>query len=87
MPPGAPGGGAFDFSALQQALNDPAIKQMAEQIANDDTFKQITEQLQSQFGLCSRGPVGQGVQLVKERLLLTLLLPRQHSIQPSTWRP
>lgn len=48
--PGMPGGGAFDFSALQSALNDPAIKQMAEQIANDDTFKQITEQLQSQFG-------------------------------------
>lgn len=50
--PGMPGGpgGSFDFAALQQALNDPAIKQMAEQIANDDTFKQITEQLQAQFG-------------------------------------
>ncbi|KAF5838655.1 ankyrin repeat-containing domain protein [Dunaliella salina] len=49
--PGMGGAGApFDFSALQQALNDPAIKQMAEQIATDPTFKSVTETLQSQFG-------------------------------------
>mmetsp|Transcript_10419 Transcript_10419/g.18152 ORF Transcript_10419/g.18152 Transcript_10419/m.18152 type:complete len:338 (+) Transcript_10419:32-1045(+) len=50
--PGMPGGpgGSFDFSTLQAALNDPAIKEMAEQIASDPTFKQITEQLQGQFG-------------------------------------
>lgn len=44
MPPGMPGG--FDFSALQAALSDPAIKQMAEQIANDPSFKEVTKQLQ-----------------------------------------
>jgi len=55
-----PGGGAFDFSALQQALNDPAIKQMAEQIANDDSFKKITESLQSQFGTMFGGAAGAG---------------------------
>lgn len=45
MPPGA-----FDFSALQSALNDPQIKAMAEQIANDPTFKEVTKQLQESFG-------------------------------------
>uniref|UniRef100_A0A7S3QYD5 STI1/HOP DP domain-containing protein n=1 Tax=Dunaliella tertiolecta TaxID=3047 RepID=A0A7S3QYD5_DUNTE len=47
---GGAGGAPFDFSALQQALNDPAIKQMAEQIATDPTFKSVTETLQAQFG-------------------------------------
>lgn len=44
------------------ALQDPAIKQMAEQIANDDTFKQITEQLQAQFGGMMAPPGGEGAQ-------------------------
>lgn len=51
MPGGAGGpGGAFDFAALQQALNDPSIKAMAEQIANDPSFKEITEKMQESFG-------------------------------------
>ncbi|GFH16431.1 ANK_REP_REGION domain-containing protein [Haematococcus lacustris] len=59
--PGMPGGGAFDFGALQQALNDPAIKQMAEQIASDPSFKQVTESLQSQFGsMFQQGAAGGG---------------------------
>lgn len=43
-----PGGGTppFDFSALQQALSDPSIKQMAEQIATDPAFMGLTKQLQ-----------------------------------------
>jgi len=45
MPPGN-----FDFSALQKALDDPAIKQMAEQIANDPSFKEVTSSLQSSLG-------------------------------------
>lgn len=50
--PGIPGGpgGPFDFSALQNALNDPSIKQLAEQIATDPTFKDMTEQLQKSMG-------------------------------------
>lgn len=50
--PGMPGmpGGAFDFSALQNILNDPSIKQMAEQIAQDPSFRQMTSQLQSGMG-------------------------------------
>eukprot|EP00983_Pelagomonas_calceolata_P051486 1142431-Pelagomonas_calceolata.AAC.15 len=35
---------------LLSALHDPAIKQMAEQIATDPTFKSVTETLQAQFG-------------------------------------
>lgn len=61
---GGPGGGAFDFAALQQALNDPAIKQMAEQIANDPSFKEVTKQLQDTMtgvmGGMPPGAVGPG---------------------------
>lgn len=39
-----------DMPCLFIASQDPAIKQMAEQIANDPSFKQVTEQLQGQFG-------------------------------------
>lgn len=46
----------FDLSALQQALNDPAIKSMAEQIANDPAFQGLTSQLQdSMSGLMGPG--------------------------------
>ncbi|MEW5303110.1 MAG: hypothetical protein WDW36_005834 [Sanguina aurantia] len=47
---GAGGAGGFDFSALQQALSDPAIKEMAEQIAKDPSFLEVTKQLQESFG-------------------------------------
>lgn len=60
MPGGMPGGGApFDFASLQQALNDPSIKQMAEQIANDPTFKDMTASLQESFA-GAMGPGGAG---------------------------
>ncbi|KAJ9527442.1 hypothetical protein QJQ45_025723 [Haematococcus lacustris] len=40
---------------------DPAIKQMAEQIASDPSFKQVTESLQSQFGsMFQQGAAGGG---------------------------
>lgn len=41
----APGGGPppFDFSALQNVLSDPNIKQMAEQIASAPEFAQLTQ--------------------------------------------
>ncbi|BDA42477.1 probable Ankyrin-3 at C-terminar half [Coccomyxa sp. Obi] len=38
---------AFDLSALQNILNDPSIKQMAEQIANDPAFAQMQQALQA----------------------------------------
>lgn len=50
--------GPFDFAALQNALNDPSIKAMAEQIATDPSFKEMTEKLQESMGAMMGGMGG-----------------------------
>ncbi|KAG6414877.1 hypothetical protein SASPL_122251 [Salvia splendens] len=45
--PGLPD--SFDFSAMSGVLNDPSIKELAEQIAKDPSFNQMAEQLQKTF--------------------------------------
>jgi len=54
---GLPGGNGlpFNFAALQNVLNDPNIKQMAEQIASAPEFSQMTQVRGRGAAACARG--------------------------------
>ncbi|KAL8242405.1 hypothetical protein R6Q59_012707 [Mikania micrantha] len=52
-------GNPFDFSSMAGLLNDPSIKELAEQIAKDPSFNQMAEQLQQTFQGASAGGVPQ----------------------------
>lgn len=48
-------GGAFDFSSLAGVLNDPSIRQMAEQMAKDPSFTEMTSKLQGSVKVADDG--------------------------------
>uniref|UniRef100_A0A1D1XT00 Ankyrin repeat domain-containing protein 2 n=1 Tax=Anthurium amnicola TaxID=1678845 RepID=A0A1D1XT00_9ARAE len=50
-------GNPFDFSALQGLLNDPDIKQMAEQIAHEPSFISMADQLQKSVQIAGEGGI------------------------------
>nr|XP_043627475.1 ankyrin repeat domain-containing protein 2B-like isoform X2 [Erigeron canadensis] len=61
--PPIPGAGfsanPFDFSSMAGLLNDPSVKELAEQIAKDPSFNQMAEQLQKTFHGTEDGGVPQ----------------------------
>ncbi|KAF3590482.1 hypothetical protein DY000_02027939 [Brassica cretica] len=49
---------AFDFSNMAGILNDPSIRELAEQIAKDPAFNQLAEQLQRSIPNAAQGGAG-----------------------------
>ncbi|KAJ0251077.1 Ankyrin repeat domain-containing protein 2A [Hirschfeldia incana] len=54
-----PGINAFDFSNMAGILNDPSIRELAEQIAKDPAFNQLAEQLQRSIPNAAQGGGGE----------------------------
>lgn len=70
--PAAAAASPFDFSTMMNLLNDPSIKEMAEQIAKDPSFSEMAEQLQRTVAPPSSSPAPAAAALDPHKYVSTM---------------